>query len=93
MNIDVTDTAISCYSGCLTSSEILITGASDDCHNGSIMKQFIIICGFGCVVVLVSTCSMRYLNTFIDEGGSVRSVWLSYCACIFTGIWAAGNEM
>ena len=43
VNIDVSGTAIDCYSGCLTSSHVLVTGASAECHDGSIMYQFILI--------------------------------------------------
>jgi hypothetical protein len=30
--VDVTDTDIFCYSGCLTSSKVQIVGASSNCH-------------------------------------------------------------
>ena len=36
LSIDVAETKIKCYSGCLTSSNIIITGANNDCHDGNI---------------------------------------------------------
>ena len=61
LELDVTDTNIQCYSGCLTSSNVFVTGASDDCHDGSIMQRFLIVLGVGLVIVLSSTVIYRYL--------------------------------
>ena len=61
LELDVTDTKIQCYSGCLTSSNVVVTGASDDCHDGSIMQRFLIVLGVGLVIVLSSTVIYRYL--------------------------------
>jgi len=58
VSIDVRGTAIGCYSGCLTSSHVVLMGASPECHDGSIIEQFIIISGvcFGIAVV----CTAMY---------------------------------
>ena len=55
MSINVTDTALRCYGGCLTSSEIIIYGASDHCHDGSIMKAFYILVGVLFSIIAVGT--------------------------------------
>lgn len=61
LSLDVSNTGISCYSGCLTSSRILITGASDNCHDGSVMFNFLIVVGVGVLVVLISTIGSKLL--------------------------------
>ena len=43
ISLNVSGTPIQCYSGCLTSSAVLVAGASPDCHDGSIMMQFVVI--------------------------------------------------
>lgn len=49
-SIDVSGTDIHCYSGCLTSTQVIVTGASSFCPNGSILQNFLTIVGV--VVVL-----------------------------------------
>jgi len=75
-SIDVEGTDIKCYSGCLTSSAVLVTGASPDCHNGSILREFLI---FGAVAVsLILMFSLAYRLRYCmrpsqrDEGISAK---------------------
>jgi hypothetical protein len=60
MSIDVEGTAISCYSGCLTSSSVLVYGASPQCHDGSIMEQFLLTLGCVMVAVLLASVAFQY---------------------------------
>lgn len=73
MSIDVSDTAISCYSGCLTSSHVLVYGASSECHNGHIIRKFLIIAGSITGAMLVSTAMFhrRRFGLGIKSGGGV----------------------
>ena len=57
INLGVGDAKIACYYGCLTSSPILITGASGDCHDG---YMIIIFSSIG--VALVLTLSLVNIN-------------------------------
>ncbi len=62
IKIDVSNTGINCYSGCLTSSDVFIVGASPQCHDGSIMERFGIIVG---ITLLVSiSFSIAYYRKF-----------------------------
>jgi len=59
ITIDVSSTDIVCYSGCLTSAAVLVTGASGQCHDGSIMREFVTVL---CAVLLTGigfTCALR----------------------------------
>lgn len=60
ISIDVTGTNIECYSGCLTSSAVVIIGASSQCHNGDITLRFLVLCGFCCVVLVLFTLVYRW---------------------------------
>jgi len=60
IDIDVYRTGISCYSGCLTSSFVLVTGASPECHNGSIMEHFILVSSV-CAAVAVGFTFLRHV--------------------------------
>ena len=53
VSIDVDGSGIACYSGCLTSSHVLITGASSDCHNNSQLRLFIVCISIGLVIVFM----------------------------------------
>lgn len=59
ISINVRYTSIDCYSGCLTSSHVSIIGASDECHDGRLMLQFIIAVCCGVVLVLVFSFGYR----------------------------------
>ncbi len=41
--IDVTNTSIDCYGGCLKTANVVVKGASSDCPDGSIMYHFLLI--------------------------------------------------
>jgi len=58
-NIDVSGTHIQCYEGCLTSAAILVTGATADCHDGSIMRYFIIACAVVFSLILIFSFLFR----------------------------------
>lgn len=57
MSLDVSDTAIKCYSGCLTSSAVYIEGASPNCHNGTITRDFLLIVGGVLLLGAMFTCA------------------------------------
>jgi hypothetical protein len=53
MSIDVTGTEITCYSGCLTSSNVVIQGANDFCPNGTLTTIFLNqVGGFLCLCLI-----------------------------------------
>jgi hypothetical protein len=55
ISIDVTGSNIHCYSGCLTSSEVLVTGADEHCHDNKTLLAFVLIVCVGFVVMLAFT--------------------------------------
>jgi len=59
VSIDVSGTGITCYSGCLTSEKVLVVGASPDCHDGSILQHFVILCAACGSIALLSTALLR----------------------------------
>ena len=42
LSINVSSTGINCYSGCLTSSQVVVTGASSECTTGRVTMRFLI---------------------------------------------------
>ena len=66
-NINVTNTNIHCYSGCLTSAKVIIEGATHICPDGSIMERFGISVGICCVVCIMATMWYKYNRTLISE--------------------------
>ena len=60
VSIDVSNTDIDCYSGCLTSTKVIVQGASPECHDGSIMLRFVIICAVCGSVAVVGTVLYRW---------------------------------
>ena len=84
LELDVTDTNIQCYSGCLTSSNVVVTGASDDCHDGSIMQRFLIVLGIGFGVVLLSTIVYRHRSSLNVASGNriCTDMWRYICCCV-----------
>jgi len=96
LELDVSDTDIQCYSGCLTSSSVFVTGASDDCHNGSIMQRFLIVLGIGFGLVLTSTVVHRHWTYMNMSGGSMISMnicqYIGCClSCIGLGYGNTGD--
>ena len=90
LELDVSDTDIQCYSGCLTSSSVFVTGASDDCHNGSIMQRFLIVLGIGFGLVLTSTVVHRHWTYLNMSGGNKICIdicqYIGYCfSCVSFG--------
>ena len=59
-NINVTNTNIHCYSGCLTSTKVIIEGATHICPDGSIMERFGIVVGICVAVSLLATVWYKY---------------------------------
>jgi hypothetical protein len=59
-SIDVQDTNIRCYSGCLTSSAVLVTGASPNCHDGSIMHEFLVVVGVVLFLSIIFSLAYRF---------------------------------
>ena len=54
-SIDVVDTDIHCYTGCLTSASVAISPQLDICHDGSIMREFLtVVCASLLVAVVFS---------------------------------------
>ena len=60
ITIDVSGSDIDCYSGCLTSAAVIVTGAPEQCNSGRIMRQFLIIVCTCAAFVLVITLIFRY---------------------------------
>ena len=77
MSIDVTGTQIDCYRGCLTSAKIIINGASNYCHDGSIMLRFIIITSSICISALIATVYYKYYHK--DISAWVSPTWFNFC--------------
>ena len=59
-NINVTNTNIHCYSGCLTSAKVIIEGATHICPDGSIMERFVIVLSVCVAVSLLATVWYKY---------------------------------
>ena len=59
-NINVTNTNIHCYSGCLTSAKVIIEGATHICPDGSIMERFGTVVGVCVAVSLLATVWYKY---------------------------------
>ena len=72
VSINVSGTAIECYSGCLASSPVLVSGASPDCHDGSVRDQFILISGVCASVAVAFTVLYRWFGWW--------SPWLAQAA-------------
>ena len=64
MSIDVSGTSIACYSGCLTSAAVLVTGASPECHDGTILRNFLV---FMTVVVAIAVIATLLLHEHRDK--------------------------
>jgi hypothetical protein len=76
ISIDVSGTGIVCYSGCLTSAHVLITGASGECQNNLALRIFIAcICVFAVLVLVLSygyRVNFRFTHT-------IQIPWWSSC--------------
>ena len=68
LSIDVSDTDIDCYSGCLTSASVTIQGASSDCHDGSVTRDFLILVIPILVVAAIGAIVYRYRSKFDPSG-------------------------
>ena len=79
ISISVADTDIRCYSGCLTSSKVVIAGATDECHNGSIMERFLLISGT--LLVLGVGCGVYYAFYNDATYSWVSQKWNHCCVC------------
>ena len=61
ISVDVSNTDINCYGGCLTSASVTIQGATNECHDGSIMERFLILtCSLFLVGLMVPFVSNYY---------------------------------
>ena len=65
-NINVTNTNIHCYSGCLTSSAVIIEGATHICPDGSIMERFVIVVGVCGSVCVLATVWYKYIRKSVN---------------------------
>jgi len=59
ISIDVEGSGIVCYSGCLTSAHVSITGASSNCHNNSQLRLFLACISIGLVIVFMFSYGYR----------------------------------
>lgn len=75
ISIYVEGTAIHCYSGCLTSSHVLIVGASAECHDGRIMQQFAVILSVVFAFVLVFSVAFRLNLKLSVTSSPPDAVW------------------
>lgn len=58
VSIDVTGSNIACYSGCLTSAAVLVQGASPECHNGTVLRDFLVFVAI--IISIVAIISLFY---------------------------------
>ena len=63
--VDVTDTEIYCYDGCLITSDVYIEGATNDCHDGWITERFAI--AVSCAILLGIIAWPVYNSHWIDR--------------------------
>ena len=81
ISIDVSDTGIDCYSGCLTSSEVLVVGASNQCHDGSIMREFLI----AVIAMFLIFMSFTFASKYISN-------WMVLCVCTCTSAGVSEDQ-
>ena len=80
MFLDVSNTKVECYSGCLTTARIIIKGASNWCPDGSIMKFFGITVGiFGVVALIVTLYHVRR----VKSPSSTKISFFQECYALF----------
>ena len=81
MSIDITNTQIDCYSGCLTSAKIVIAGATTSayCHDGSIMERFVIFVVCFVFIFLLATVYYKFYNGMISTPSWCSDVWCNCC--------------
>lgn len=87
-SVDVSNSGIDCYSGCLTSSQVLIFGATEDCHNGTIMLHFLFLSSIALFVVVMSTCLYNGYSSLPGSWMNNMYVYLSKvstCSCLGFG--------
>ena len=77
--LDVADTNIHCYSGCLTSARIIIVGASNICPNGSIMELFVIAIAVCCFLSLTAALWYKYFRKSNVISSCFPSINLRLC--------------
>ena len=75
LSIEVVDTGIHCYSGCLTSAKIVITGATNQCHDGNIMERFLLFMSVVLAVGLISTAYQCFNWDFPSMGSLTDYAW------------------
>ena len=76
--LDITNTNIHCYSGCLTSAKVIIEGATNICPNGSIMKLFITIISICIIFPVISAVLYKYRRSrhaIVNMGNSWWAEW------------------
>ena len=81
ISIDVDGSGIGCYSGCLTSAHVLITGASSDCHNNSQLRLFIVCISIG--LGIVAMFNFGYYRR-VDVASTGMMSLPSWCACLMS---------
>ena len=77
--LDVADTNIHCYSGCLTSARIIVAGASNVCPNGSIMELFVIAIAVCFLLSLTAALWYKYSRKSNVVTSSLSLFNLSLC--------------
>ena len=58
--VNVENTNIHCYTGCLESVSVIVQGASSSCHNGSVTAQLIYICTSVLSIMCIATAYYWY---------------------------------
>lgn len=57
--MDVTGTGIDCFSGCLTTANVVVEGASSICPDGAVTLRFVVICSIVFAVAVAATWVFR----------------------------------
>ena len=67
--VEVGNTDINCYGGCLTSAKVIVYGATSSayCHDGSIMEHFTIFVSILGLVAIVATIYYKYYDAVVPK--------------------------
>ena len=74
LSMNVYNTQITCYAGCLTSANIIIHGASAVCPDGSILRLFLIIVGTCTFIGIMSTILYTYALSVYSRNTSITGM-------------------
>lgn len=70
--LNVENTRIHCYGGCLTSQNVNVIGATTVCPDGSVMRKFLVIICITVGISILCTLHYRFSSTLNRTGVSLR---------------------